>query len=85
MKSDNTVLEPTTYDYVQSIKNDATTGKPNMYYIRDNTLYTYPEGGTTVELRYQKSLPSLSSSQDSELPDTCDDLICLFAAYKLFL
>jgi hypothetical protein len=63
------------------------SGTPNRYYIYNGKLglYPVPDAVKVIDLTYYEQEVTISTEQDSQLPDICDDAIVLYAAYKLFL
>ena len=57
------------------------TGKPSVYYIRGNVIGFDKTPNTSIEIYYRKSLETMTSTQDSELPESFDDAIVKYAAY----
>lgn len=60
---------------------------PSRYYLFWNQIGFYPTPNISwsVEIQYTKSLTTLDADNWSLLPDICDDAICLYASYSLFL
>lgn len=61
------------------------TGSPYRYYIYGDSIgfYPIPNSSWTIDLEYFKTLPTLTSSQASELPTDFDDAIMAYAAMRL--
>lgn len=61
------------------------TGSPYWYYIYGDNIGLYPIPNTTgtMDLEYFKTLPALTTSQDSDLPTDFDDAIMAYAAMRL--
>jgi hypothetical protein len=63
------------------------SGTPNTYYLYAWAigLYPVPDKVMAISMENSNKLAKLSDSQDSELPESTDDAVTLYAAYKLFL
>ena len=80
----DTILQATTKKDV-AIQNSQNT-TPYYYYLYQNNIVLYPTPNKvySIELIYDADLSKLTTSQGSVLPETVDDAICVYAAYKLF-
>lgn len=65
---------------------DATQGKPNSYYLYGSNIGfdPVPDSSYNIIIDYFKKLPTITSSQDCELPSEFDNAICAYAAYIAF-
>lgn len=82
---DNFKLTPTSKQ--NTMINAAQQSKPASYYLYWSKIGLYPTPDTTytISMLYCRVLPSLSESQDSELPTDMEDLVVLWACYLMFL
>jgi len=82
VKAGDTVLATSSkVDMVASNTDFTISGKPSAYYIRGNYIGFDKTSNVAIEIYYRKSLPTLSVTQDSELPEKFDDAIVKYAAY----
>lgn len=65
----------------------ATESKPSSYYLfwQNIGLYPIPDNAYSIDFLYNRKLPKLTSTQDSELPEEYDELINLYAAYLMLI
>lgn len=78
-------LARTTKKEIETLFDDDTNNSPICYYIRQGNLWVYPTNASSVTIGYYNDQATITTSQDSLLPESCDDAILLYATYKLFL
>lgn len=69
------------------LMNRASESKPASYYIFGSKIGLYPTPDSTysLDLMYNKKLPELTATVDSELDEDYEDLVVLWACYLMLL
>jgi len=69
------------------LRSRSTESKPCSYYMYGGKIgfYPTPDNTYTITMTYNKTLPKLTDTVDSELPEDYDDAIASYACYLMMI